>query len=63
MYTMTNIESIIDTQIVVIFDEEFGIILKDDSHTQLITVKKNYYNYIFVLKFFPAFQRISIKIF
>lgn len=39
MYTMINIESIIDTEIVVIFDEEFGIIPKDDSHTQLITEK------------------------
>jgi len=41
MYTIINVESIIDTQIVVIFDEEFGIIPKDDSHRQLITkVKK-----------------------
>jgi len=37
MYTVINIEIIIDTQIVVIFDEELGIIPKDDSHTQLIT--------------------------
>jgi len=34
---MINIEIIIDTQIVVIFDEELGIIPKDESHTQLIT--------------------------
>jgi len=37
MYVMINIEVIIDTQIVMIFDEELGITPKDDSHTQLIT--------------------------
>jgi len=37
MYAMINIEIIIDTLIVVIFDEELGITPKDDSQTQLIT--------------------------
>jgi len=38
MYTIINVVSIIDTQIVVIFDEEFGITPKDDNHTQLINI-------------------------
>lgn len=40
MYTITKVESIIDTQIVVIFDVEFGIIQKEESQRQLITVER-----------------------